>query len=550
MQVPKQFRMFRPVKESVIRTLAAAKKDSTQQYKGTAVQDPAGDVAAPHVLSLAMASLGEEMLKLGLFSSKDEIQTGLIPALALHLDMPAVGGCVEEVDTKVVVCRMLIKICDVRLGVRVPLLLAVFKTVTSEGKGSERSEIELRRMTEQLVSSANEDIHKLLSFLSLTLLKADGQAIARQLVKLIGVPREDLALLALQLLLRERSPKLELFRELSNTQREQSPKLELFRELSNTQILLEPATISAYRRCSSHMRNIRHVLPLLKSALAGDFEAVGTMSSSKRLSVLEALEDCGTMCKVAAGKDGGRVALVNTETVRRAGMQQLVIDIISSALVPYADPNGRFVLGDARGNNHESPKAGAGGSFQTGNSKKTSMEWLHGVLQLCFRFVEHTAHISEQTQMAFAPHVRLLLALAGEGCHAVSAVSAICHNNLKLCVSLDEALIERLAAVIAGSDGKPARRLPHYLRFLERLCVVQGTAVLQNQHYVLKQLCQKGPLKLSTTSLPPGASANHAASATAEIPEAALVLFRGVAGERMRHLLAEQGIRGVISEDL
>jgi hypothetical protein len=31
-------------------------------------------------------------------------------------------------------------------------------------------------------------------------------------------------------------------------------------------------------------------------------------------------------------------------------------------------------------------------------------------------------------------------------------VSAICHNNLKLCVSLDEALIERLAAVIAGAS--------------------------------------------------------------------------------------------------
>jgi hypothetical protein len=38
---------------------------------------------------------------------------------------------------------------------------------------------------------------------------------------------------------------------------------------------------------------------------------------------------------------------------------------------------GRFVLGDARRNKHESPKAEAGG-------KKTSMEWLHGVLQVDF----------------------------------------------------------------------------------------------------------------------------------------------------------------------
>jgi hypothetical protein len=42
------------------------------------------------------------------FFFQEELQTGLIPALALHLDMPTPGGCVEELDTKVVVCRMLV----------------------------------------------------------------------------------------------------------------------------------------------------------------------------------------------------------------------------------------------------------------------------------------------------------------------------------------------------------------------------------------------------------------------------------------------------------
>ena len=105
---------------------------------------------------------------------------------------------------------------------------------------------------------------------------------------------------------------------------------------------------------------------------------------------------------------------------------------------------------------------------------KGAGDFLLGVLQGCLRFVEHLAHNSEQAQLAFAPHVRLLLALAGEGLHAVSAVTAICRNNLKLCISLDEALIERLVAVVAGAGGKPARRYPHYLAFLEKLCIVQA----------------------------------------------------------------------------
>jgi hypothetical protein len=59
--------------------------------------------------------------------------------------------------------------------------------------------------------------------------------------------------------------------------------------------------------------------------------------------------------------------------------------------------------------------------------------------------------------------------------------------------------------------------------------------VLRNQHYVLKQLMQKGPLKLSV-ALPPGVAGDAEAS---ELPEAALVLFRGAAGARVRRELRE-----------
>jgi hypothetical protein len=59
--------------------------------------------------------------------------------------------------------------------------------------------------------------------------------------------------------------------------------------------------------------------------------------------------------------------------------------------------------------------------------------------------------------------------------------------------------------------------------------------VLRNQHYVLKQLMQKGPLKLSV-ALPPGVAGGVE---TSELSEAALVLFRGAAGARVRRELKE-----------
>lgn len=59
--------------------------------------------------------------------------------------------------------------------------------------------------------------------------------------------------------------------------------------------------------------------------------------------------------------------------------------------------------------------------------------------------------------------------------------------------------------------------------------------MLRNQHYVLKQLMQKGPLKLSV-ALPPGVAGGVE---TSELSEAALVLFRGAAGARVRRELKE-----------
>jgi hypothetical protein len=217
-EVPKQFRGFKPVREVAVRVLAAAKRDARGGVRLPPPEEEEEGPGGSHALNLAVAALCETMLALGLFSGVEELQMGLIPALAAHLDAPAPEAIREELDTKVVVCRALLAICDLRLRVRLPLLLGVFKQVTSETKGSESPDLEVRRMTEQLVSAANEDMHKLLSFLSFSSTGADGQAVAHKLVRLIGAPRSDLALFALQLLLRERSPRLELFRELANTQ--------------------------------------------------------------------------------------------------------------------------------------------------------------------------------------------------------------------------------------------------------------------------------------------------------------------------------------------
>ena len=88
--------------------------------------------AAEAELGMELALVCEELLKLGLFQTQDELSSTVIPTLLLHLnppqrvdkgqgdagaDAPSSLGK-HSILTKLVVCRMLDYICDLRLRVR------------------------------------------------------------------------------------------------------------------------------------------------------------------------------------------------------------------------------------------------------------------------------------------------------------------------------------------------------------------------------------------------------------------------------------------------
>ena len=273
-ELEKAYREYRPLKAAVLQGLSAA----VQAAAGGGLEPGLGESAAselPAQLGMQLALLCQELLRLGLFNTTEELSSAVIPTLLQVFDMgapaptlpakesarPKIGDDKMQNNapaaladafgrdtsshvaaTKLVVCNMLDYICDLRLRVRVPKLLALYKagvsilsTAAKDGApvSSDDHQLDLlHKLTEKLRTSHADDLTKLLSYLSLSGAGAEGQRLALTLVKMMQSKMQALSHISMRLLLRERSP-----------------KLELFRELSNTQILLDPGAITAYRSC-------------------------------------------------------------------------------------------------------------------------------------------------------------------------------------------------------------------------------------------------------------------------------------------------------------
>ena len=259
------------------------------------------------------------------------------------------------------------------------------------------------------------------------------------------------------------------------------------------------------------------------------------------------------MCVASTtSSDHTRVAAENKETVRRAFLHVMVIDLLTHCLdekgavleFPAVEPGNAERLGRLR-DRRAAPETGG----QDSDAGERQKWWSDTLLRDCIFFIENFCRGSEKNQQLMAPHVGLVLAFAGRGLHATRAAAAIYDGNLKLCRSVDETCIASLVRIMAGvetnkkplSEGrKQDRRKPHYLTFLRGLCCVRGTPVLQNHHYVLKQLTQRGPLKMT-----PSRDVKLLAASIGGLEEAheeALLLFRGETGHRHRlRLLTHYG---------
>ena len=139
--------------------------------------------------------------------------------------------------------------------------------------------------------------------------------------------------------------------------RERSPKLELYRELINTQVLLDPGAISAYRACIEYGASLRKLMPAAAAELEARCKGGNAsmyLGLAQREEMHRSIKGCADMC-VAATKsaDHMRVAAENKETVRRACVHLLVVQLLERCLDP-ARPGQMidFYKQDSPGNTH------------------------------------------------------------------------------------------------------------------------------------------------------------------------------------------------------
>lgn len=538
-------------------------------------------------LVLAMSRLASHLVRLGFFSSEDEIKAGLVPHIMTVLsnsvapaglpkaDPDVAGGgkgvppvdikyirsgpgqC-ARMDAKRVCCKMLLFVLELRASVRVPLLLSIYKSsIAATGPVNKRlaGSDEVARIADKMKQNGRDDIVKVLQYLTLP----DPKRLSKVLVDLLRYRDPRLVTVAMTVLFRE-----------------QSPGLELYKLILNVQILKEPSAILAYRQAIKHLAVMRRHIPAF-------LEAAGALARGEQLPVMrglgdaqrrelgEAVEECARLCQGQAAvlddkaskppggpeakgkqmtqeaREGGEVR----ETLGRAGVHLAVLQIIRGCLAPPVVVNSlRSISSNASGGPSGGRCGGGEGSARhaeagafalagAGQAEAIRKE----VLSPCMRFVENFCAGCGPAQAQLFAHVHDLVACMQQGVGATRAASAVLHGNDELSLRVPERLIHSVAAAIARRAEEGLQRA-HHLRFLHGLCKGrEGRVIKKNAMLILKFLSDFGPIRLAP---PPGAASGglrrHQGKAghTGQ-REAILVLFRGDEGRRQRLELVRRG---------
>jgi hypothetical protein len=467
-----------------------------------------------HQMILSSCRLCNQLLRLGFFSADEDIRNILLPPLfaLLTRDLDHHSICSSDtsaesgyiVEYKLEICQILDFICDLRMRVRLVRLLAIFKNSFMSNKNTKQG-WETSKLVEKMKHNNRDEIEKVLGYLAFSSSGVEGDRLTRALVDLMRHRSTELAVASLRLLIRD-----------------MSPRLELFKEIKCTQILIDPAAISAFKQCQGHSALLQMHFSAVKHIMSSLSEE-DRFPPEARQSVLNAIEECGKLCCPSpngSSKDSRELANENKETVRRSGIHQLVLDIIRSAFEPFGDRNGHFILRVDQA------------SSQYTSREKGIIDWRRGLLKHCFTFIEQFCSESEVNQNIIAPDALLLVACMNNHLNVIKTVSAIFKSNQKLCEHIDERVIISVMNILAGKvkgHRVDPRRKPHYLVFLGMLCKVGDTVISRNQVYITKYLSDNGPLKLHSDG-----GHGHVGQ---ERSEDALVLFRGKAGEALREQL-------------
>ena len=384
--------------------------------------------------------------------------------------------------------------------------------------------------------------------------------------------------------------------------RDRTPVMELYLQLFDTQLLRQRQAEADYRKIGAMLNELREFVDPFQVTLSST-RAPHRLTAQQRQDLLLLLSDLTDMCSpdlrgpVGSQTQAGR-SWMSKECMRRLNAHDIVLDMLCWCMTPFGDPNGVFVCAELHARSTSKTDPDAEQTFANAHRMEAdAMRWLmYECLPAMFRFLEHYCRGLMRNQIAVSRHVTLMSAFLRWGVPGVpQALSGIFESNKALCEQMDKRVIDAVvdylaygptgagaakplrsraladsperplsradaarerfqggsAPVTGGGGGgggwsekKAAAGKPVHdvlcLRFLETTFNVDGEMVRENQRYILHSLAMHGPASISVTpeertrsSLYKGAD-SAMVTAEGEVKERALQLFRGKDGERVR----------------
>jgi hypothetical protein len=573
---------------------------------------PDNDDGESH-LTLALLELTQEMTARGYYSDEALLRHELIPTLMNVLDFstdtvklpvdPRLGEtervldrhlvCTETMQmmrSKLVASNLMHQVCDFRLTIRLQRMLKLFKdmmwdkvdgpcrransmlfagasfsgnTNLREGPSRRNKSPACIKVIMDLASDLKDThilmrIKETMDYMPL-MYDMDQARFIRIMLDNMRCQMHELARSSLELLIRDRSPNMELY-------------LQLF----DTQILKDSKAERDFRTLETKVNQLRRLANPFQVTVSSERDP-HRLNAQQREQLLTVLADLTEMCspdyqgqplsREAAGR-----SWLSKECMRRLNTHNIVIEMLSWCMTPFGNPGGYFVGAEVSMSQFTSSQ-----ELKSSHAERMDLNTTRWLVREClpamFEFLEHYCRGMPRNQIAVSPHVVLISSFLRWGVSGVpQALSGIYESNKSLCERLDTRVIdivvdylaygpsgtantstERMTSgdTVAGrsysidpfgvstrSKGGKDRssnkdlisRKPVFdvlcLQFLETTFNVEGEMVRANQRYVLNSIATHGPVSIDGKD---GDSKEHG-----DASELVLQLFRGKRGEQVR----------------
>jgi len=457
-------------------------------------------------LTLVLMELVDEFISLGYYSDEKVLQTELIlPVIAMldfssdiivlpvdprhaeteqvfdrHIVCPATWPIHKA---KLIGCSVMHKMCDLRLTVRLQRMLAVakdvifkdgnqfnkragstlFTTMSFSGStfddkmGAVHTKCNTKCKGSKTMSSTrivmdlalllqdkcvSDRINDIIGYMQLVI-GVDQSRFARILLDTMRSQLQPLAQSALSLLIRERTPKMEMY-------------LQLF----DTQLLRPNSSIKDLHLVEHSLDRLRAFIEPFKVTLATTRDP-HRLTPQHRNDILTLLTELRDMCspnpRMNAQEAAGR-SFVIKEIMRRSQAHDIVIEMLRSCMTPFGDPNGLFVAAQITVPTSVLVDNNSSGGH---DMEPAAMHWLvKECMPLLFEFLEHYSRGLPRNQLLVSRHVLLITSFLRWGISGVpKALAGIFESNLSLCEKMDLRVIDGVVDYLAyGASGFAATK--------------------------------------------------------------------------------------------